>query len=238
MSYLYGIRFVGEISPIILALRQVRELSSATLIRKEIYTQPYDTIRFSQNRNNVHPLDMYCPHHPMLNVLNRVLSVYEKLPWLPVLSSYVPLRRIAMERAYQMVAYEDENTGYQTVGPVSKAFNIVCVYAHDGPESVAFKAHMSRVDDFLWLGESGLMMTGTNGTQVWDLVFLAQAMLETGLAEEEENRECVLGILDWLDKAQIKDDPKWYKEGYRHRSKGAWAFSTPEQSYTVSFGAR
>ena len=78
-----------------------------------------------------------------------------------------------------------------------------------------------------------MMMTGTDGTQLWDVAFFAQAIVETGLAEEEENKECVLGMLDWLDKAQIRDDPKWYKDGYRHASKGAWSFSTPEQSYTV-----
>ena len=41
-------------------------------------------------------------------------------------------------------------------------------------------------------------------------------------------------MLDWLDKAQIRENPKHYGQDYRHRSKGAWAFSTPEQSYTVS----
>ena len=158
---------------------------------------------------------------------------YENLPRIPFISSALPLRKAAIDRAYQLLVYEDENTGYQTIGPVSKSFNMVCRYAREGAESDAFKAHLSRVDDFLWLSKDGLMMTGTNGSQLWDLAFLAQALVETGLAEEEDNRTCVSGMLDWLDKAQLSDDPKWYKEGYRHRSKGAWGFSTPEQSYTV-----
>ena len=33
MSYLYGIRFVGKISPIVLALRQVRRIPLATLMQ-------------------------------------------------------------------------------------------------------------------------------------------------------------------------------------------------------------
>lgn len=168
-----------------------------------------------------------------MNALNRVVVLYEGLPRIPIVSSAIPLRKLANDRAYEIITYEDENTGYQTVGPVSKAFNLVCRYAREGPESDAFKKHLSRVDDFLWLGREGLMMMGTNGSQLWDLAFLAQALVETGLAEEDEDKDAVNGMLDWLDKAQIRDDPKHYEEGYRHTSKGAWAFSTPEQSYTV-----
>ena len=170
----------------------------------------------------------------MLKTLNHILVLYEKFPSLPFISTAVPIRQAAIDRVYQMITYEDENTTYQTLGPVSKSFNMVARFHREGSSSDAFKMHQSRVADFLWLSKDGMFMTGTNGSQVWDIAFLAQALVETGLAEEKENSETVKGMLDWLDKAQIKEDPKWYKEGYRHRSKGAWPFSTPEQSYTVS----
>ena len=141
---------------------------------------------------------------------------------------------MAIKRVYTLVKYEDENTGYQTIGPVSKAFNMLVRYHRNGPESEAFKAHLSRVNDFLFLGKDGMMMMGTNGSQLWDTAFMAQAAIATGLADQEENKDSVLGMLDWLDKCQMQENPKWYKEGYRHRTKGAWPFSTPEQSYTVS----
>ncbi|RXK41597.1 lanosterol synthase [Tremella mesenterica] len=222
MSYLYGTRFVGAMTPMVLALRQ------------EIYTQPYESIDWPSQRHNVSPIDIYSPVHPILSSLHSVLGIYEKLPHVPLLSSTVPLRQIANDRAYQLLSYEDENTGYQTLGPVSKAFNMVCRFAREGNESEAMKRHLSRVGDFLWLSQDGMMMMGTNGSQLWDLAFMAQAAVETGLAGEDDNEASVLGMLDWLDKAQLQHDPKWMKEGYRHRSKGAWAFSTPEQSYTVS----
>lgn len=129
---------------------------------------------------------------------------------------------------------EDEDTGYQTIGPVSKAFNLVARFAREGPESDAFKQHVAKIDDFLWLGKDGLMMCGTNGSQLWDLAFLAQAVTETGLAEEPGNAECLDGMLDWLDKAQIRSNTKHYPDDFRHPTKGAWGFSTPEQGYTVS----
>lgn len=222
MSYLYGVRFTAPITPLVWALRQ------------ELYTQPYDSIRWPAQRNNVSPLDIYCPHSKVMDGLHLLLGAYE---WMPAVSC-LPLREAGLKAAYQQVVYEDENSGYQTIGPVSKAFNIIARYAHEGPDSPAFKAHLSRVDDFLWLTKDGLMMTGTNGSQLWDLAFMAQAAVETGLADEEEFHGSVDGMLDWLDKCQIRDNAKWYKEGYRHRSKGAWPFSTPEQSFTVCAIAR
>jgi lanosterol synthase len=140
-----------------------------------------------------------------------------------------------VEAAYKLVCYEDENTGYQTIGPVSKMLNLVCRYAAEGPESEAFERHLARIDDFLWMGEEGMMMTGTNGSQLWDIAFLSQAVVETGIAASDApgNAEACVRALEWLDKAQMTEDPMWYGEAYRHRTKGAWPFSTPEQGYTV-----
>ena len=78
------------------------------------------------------------------------------------------------------------------------------------------------------------MMCGTNGSQLWDIAFAAQALIETGLGEEEEFRESLMGILRWLDNCQIRDNPKHYASSYRHTTKGAWPFSTKTQGYTVS----
>lgn len=182
----------------------------------------------------MNPIDIYCPHSRILDSLHAVCHIYEHLPRIPGLSSLLPIRKWALERAYQLVVYEDENTGYQTIGPVSKAFHIVARFAHDGADCESFKQHRIKVENFLWMGRDGLMMTGTDGSQLWDLTFISQAMRETGLALEEEHRESSVKMLEWLERAQIRGNPKWYKEGYRHRTKGAWAFSTQEQGYTVS----
>lgn len=153
---------------------------------------------------------------------------------MPSLSCLPSIRKAGLREAYKQIVYEDENTGYQTVGPVSKSFNMLCRYITEGPDSEAVKLHLAKVDDFLWLNRDGLFMTGTNGTQLWDIGFLAQAEVETGLANEPDNKKSVLHMLDWLDKCQIRGNPKHYERGYRHTSKGAWPFSTPEQSYAVS----
>ena len=78
------------------------------------------------------------------------------------------------------------------------------------------------------------MMCGTNGSQLWDIAYMDQALVETGLAMEDEFRESALGILRWLDRCQIRENPRHYHSAYRHATKGAWPFSTKTQGYTVS----
>lgn len=90
-----------------------------------------------------------------------------------VLSSYenciVPsLRRAGIEKAYNLIVLEDENTGYQTLGPVSKMFNLVARAHREGSDSEAYKQHAIKRQDFMWIGGEGMMMCGTNGSQLWD----------------------------------------------------------------------
>lgn len=80
---------------------------------------------------------------------------------------------------------EDENTSYQTVGPVSKAMNMMlvfdfetdkfndanqlffpisCRWLVEGPDSEAFQSHLGNIRDFMYMTHEGMMMTGTNGT--------------------------------------------------------------------------
>ena len=222
ISYLSSVKFVATPTPLTYALRQ------------ELYVEPYESINWGKQCNNINPLDVYSAHHPVFDALNVIIRAYESTPSLPFISSCLPIRKHGLNTVYNWIKREDENTGYQTIGPVSKAMNMVVRYHREGPDSVAFKKHLGRVDDFFWLGRDGLMMMGTNGSQLWDTAFMAQAAIETGLADAPENKESVLSMLDWLDKCQIRENPKYYIEGYRHRTKGAWPFSTPEQNYTVS----
>ncbi|PPQ66646.1 hypothetical protein CVT26_009400 [Gymnopilus dilepis] len=215
MSYLYGVRFKMEENDLILSLRE------------ELYPEDYYSVNWPAQRNNINKVDEYAPHTTLFNTIAAILSCYEHCT-LP------PLRRAGLERAYKLVVMEDENTGYQTLGPVSKMFNLIARYHAEGPESYAYKMHSIRRQDFMWIGAEGMMMCGTNGSQLWDVGFITQALVETGLANEEEFKESMVKALEWLDQAQIRDNPKHYEEAYRHTTKGAWGFSTTEQGYTVS----
>lgn len=150
-------------------------------------------------------------------MINVVLGGYE-------LCTLPPIRRAALAYAYKLVVQEDENTSYQTLGPVSKMMNLV-VRAHvDGPESTAYKQHEIKRQDFMWVGNEGMMMCGTNGSQLWDVGFITQALVETGLAGLEGNKESLIKALEWLEQDQILDNPKYFESSYRHATKGAWGF--------------
>ncbi len=68
--------------------------------------------------------------------------------------------------------------------------------------------HAIKRHDFLWVGANGANMSGTNGVQLWDLAFIVQALVETGLGEQEENRESLVKALEWLEQAQIGGQSK------------------------------
>ena len=195
--------------------------------RQELYTQDYYSIDWAAQGNNVCKVDLYAPHSALFDSLNVILAQYEKC-------SLPPLRRAALKRVYGLIITEDDNTDYQDLGPVNKMMNLIVRWYVDGPDSVAFKKHRRRRADFMWLGKEGMMMTGTNGSQLWDITFISQAIVESGLAAEEPNRPSCVKALEWLDQAQIKGNSMHYGKDYRHQSKGAWPFSTPAQSYTVS----
>jgi lanosterol synthase len=112
--------------------------------------------------------------------------------------------------------------------------NIRVSWLADGPSSESFQKHLERVPDFMWMSSQGMMMNGTNGSQLWDTAFAVQALTESGIAKEELARPYMLKALEFLDDCQIKDNMIDYEKYYRHISKGAWPFSTREQSYTVS----
>ena len=112
--------------------------------------------------------------------------------------------------------------------------NQVVRYVVDGPDSEALRQHALKRKDFMWIGPNWMSMGGTNGVQLWDLAFIVQALVESGLAEEVEFRKSLTKALKWLDETQIRENPKHYESAYRHRTKGAWPFSTREQSYVVS----
>ncbi|GAA6003609.1 hypothetical protein JCM10207_003508 [Rhodosporidiobolus poonsookiae] len=215
MGYLSGVGFQAEVDETISSLRE------------ELYTRPYASIDWPTLRNSISPSDVYAPHSRVANACFAVLDVYDR-----VAPSFI--RRHALEKAYRLVVMEDENTAYQTIGPVSKAMNMLCRWHKEGPKSDAFQQHLLKIRDFMWMSKDGMMMTGTNGSQLWDACFIAQALSESSLGSAPPNQASTLQLLKWLDGCQIRQNPVHYEEAYRHQTEGAWPFSTQEQGYTVS----
>jgi lanosterol synthase len=192
---------------------------------QELYVEDYDKINWFSHRSNIAPIDLYAPHPMLLEVAFFATGLVER-----VLPSKI--RNYALDNVYKLITMEDEDTSYQCQALVNKTMNMIARWDREGRSSEAYRKHKSRLRDFLWVSPTGMLVCGTNGSQLWDAAFIAQALFETGLATEPSNAASVAKLHEWLDDCQIKDNPKYMEEMCRHPSKGAWPFSTREQGYT------
>lgn len=217
MSFIYSKRYSLDVDPLTRQLRQ------------ELYTQPYDSIDFLSHRNSISSRDNYHPKTWVLNTINWALVNI----WNPYLRSGTLARR-AEAWAFDLIQSEDENTDFCNLGPVNGPMNMLACYIQEGDGSYSVRRHRERMHDFLWVKAEGMLMNGTNGAQVWDTSFLVQAVVDAGLAQEPQWKPMLIKALDFLDDQQIRENCREQTVSYRHPRKGAWAFSTREQGYTVS----
>ena len=217
MSYIASKRFVYPSTHLTQQLRQ------------ELYVEPYSSINFSSHRNSISPRDNYHPKTWILNLINWILVNI----WYAYLRTQGLARR-AEEWAWELIRYEDTNTDYADLAPVNSPMNFLACYIHDGPDSYSVRRHRETLQEFLWMKNEGMLMNGTNGVQTWDTAFLIQAVIEAGLAEDPKWRPMLTKALEFLDDQQIRENCKDQDICYRQQRKGAWAFSTRAQGYTVS----
>jgi squalene cyclase len=124
------------------------------------------------------------------------------------------------------------NHSYIAIGPVNKMINMLCVWIREGPDSAAFRQHVARVPDYLWMGHDGLKMNGTNGSQLWDTSFMVQALVESGI--KDEFAAVFRKSHDYVDVCQIRVDHPNHDKYYRDETKGGWPFSTRDIGWVVA----
>lgn len=130
-----------------------------------------------------------------------------------------------------LIQREDENTNYNGLATVSKAFQITAVYFSDGNHSVSLANHCEKLPTYLWQSEEGMTCSGTNGAQVWDTAFTVLAVVQAGLAQDDRFNSSMTKALEFLDVWQLRDN---LSDPYRQQRKGGWPFSTKENGYIVS----
>ena len=217
MSFIYSTRHVFPANSLI---KQLRE---------EIYTEPYSAINFASHRNSISPRDNYHPKSWILTIINWILVSL----WNPFLRTR-SLKQWAEDWTYDLIRREDENTDFADLAPVSAPMNMVACYIREGPGSYSVKRHRERLPEYLWMKSEGMLVNGTNGVQTWDTSWLIQAVVEAGLAEDPKWKTMLTKALEFLDDQQIREDCREQDTCYRQQRKGAWAFSTKLQGYTVS----
>ncbi|XP_057447339.1 cycloartenol synthase-like isoform X2 [Lotus japonicus] len=218
MSYLYSRRFVGPFNALVLSLR------------KELYTLPYHLLDWDQARNLCAKEDLYHPRPGIQKVLWGFLHHFGE----PLLTHwpFSKLRKKGLNHVMQHIHYENQNSNYTCIGPVNKVLNLVCCWL-ENPNSEAFKCHISRIKDYLWVAEDGMKMQGYGGSQIWDVAFSVQAILATNLVDEYGSM--LRKANNFLKCSQVtKNSSGNPSHWYRHISKGGWTLSTADNGWVVS----
>jgi lanosterol synthase len=194
-------------------------------LREELYLEPYSVINFSQHRGTIAPTDIKRPMSQIMSVMNRVLRLWE---------SYVRptwIHELANKAVRDLVRREDDNTSYNCIAPVSKAFHMAVVHFADGDDRTAVSLHKEKITTYISQIADGMTSGGTNGVQLWDTAFTVIAVAEAGLARAPEYKSSMQKALEFLEVSQIRDD---LADPYRQKRKGGWTFSTRDQGYIVS----
>ncbi|XP_022150301.1 beta-amyrin synthase-like isoform X1 [Momordica charantia] len=217
MSYLYGKRFVGSLTPLILQLRQ------------EIYNESYEDIKWSPARHYCAKEDK-CFERPLVQKLAWDSIQYFVEPLFRS-RAFKKLRNHALQITKSLIDYEDHNSRYITIGCVEKPLFMVACWS-DNPNGEAYKRHLARVKDYLWVGEDGMKMQSF-GSQSWDVALSIQAILATNL--HHEFSDTLKKGHDFIKKSQIKENPSGdFQRMHRHISKGGWAFSDQDHGWQIS----
>ncbi|KAI7870015.1 terpenoid cyclases/protein prenyltransferase alpha-alpha toroid [Spinellus fusiger] len=198
MSYIYAHRLSAPLTEFTKSLRD------------ELYTCPYNEINWDKQRNNIAVVDLYMPHSNLMDVINKADTYYKCIP-----TRWNWLRQYALKLTLEQIKIEDENSFYLDIGPVNKVMNWLVVFYHYGKDSYEFKKHVKRNADYMWMRDEGMMMNGTNGTQLWDATFIAQACVEAKLINIDAYHKSMFKTLDFIDITQ--------------------PFSTRDQGYTLSY---
>ncbi|KAG6771504.1 hypothetical protein POTOM_022872 [Populus tomentosa] len=147
-------------------------------MRRYLYNHQID---WEQTTNLCAKEDLFYPHPLLQDIVwacihNAVEPLLTRWP-------FSKLRQRALDSVMQRFHYEDETTQYVCLGPANKVLNMLCCWVED-PNSEAYKCHLARIKDYLWVAEDGMKMQGYNGSQFWDVSFTVQAILATNFADE------------------------------------------------------
>ncbi|PIA36978.1 hypothetical protein AQUCO_03100016v1 [Aquilegia coerulea] len=247
MSYLYGKRFVGPITNLILSLR------------KELHVEPFHQINWNKTRHVCAKEDLYYPHPFLQDMIWDSLYVFME----PLLTRW-PLSRLrekALRLTMKHIHYEDENSRYITIGCCEKALCMLACWV-ENPNSDAFKKHLARIPDYLWVAEDGMSMQ-CFGSQTWDTCYAVQALIACNFPDEIGNtlkkghdyikqsqvliqlymlnlykfsygeEQDMLNLYKFTSK--VTENPSGdFRSMHRHISKGSWTFSDKDQGWQVS----
>lgn len=218
MAYIYGHKFVGPITQTILDLR------------KELYCEAYDNIDWNKARNTCCKEDLRYPRTLVQEILWTSLHKFGE----PLLNRwpFTKLREKALTNIMEHIHYEDENSQYIDICPINKGLNMICCWI-EGGNSEAFKRHIPRIYDYLWVAEDGMKSQVYDGANLWETAFMVRAICSSNLSQEYGTT--LNRAYEYIKNSQVlKDHPGDQRHWHRQPSKGSWTLSTADNGWAVS----
>ncbi|OQU77013.1 hypothetical protein SORBI_3010G253500 [Sorghum bicolor] len=209
-----GRNLFWPITPIVLALRE------------ELYNIPYDNINWKEARHSCSKEDLLYPRSQVQNIIFTCLNKFVE----PMLNCWPinKLRERALHNLMEHIHYEDETTKYICLCPVNKVLNMICCWV-ENQNSDAFKKHLPRIYDYLWLAEDGMKAQVYNGCQSWETILTVYAFCSTNLIDEFG--PTIERAHEYIKRSQVLKDQPNYQSYYRQRSKGSWTLSTVDSGW-------
>ncbi|XP_063155921.1 lanosterol synthase-like [Candoia aspera] len=194
-------------------------------LRQELYVEDYSSIDWPAQRKYISEADLQAPHTWTLDALFALFNLYERY-------HLTSLRKKAIAELYEQIKADDIFSNYTNSSPVCKSFHLLISWHVEGANSAAFQEHVSRIYDYLWLGEEGMMMK-VMGSQTWDAAFTVQGFLEAGVQNDPEYNACLKKAHTFFKCSQIVDNPPNYQRYYRQMNKGGFPFSNRDNDWMV-----
>uniref|UniRef100_A0A0E0R725 Terpene cyclase/mutase family member n=1 Tax=Oryza rufipogon TaxID=4529 RepID=A0A0E0R725_ORYRU len=102
----------------------------------------------------------------------------------------------------------------------------------ENPNSYAFRQHLPRIHDFLWLAEDGMKSKVYGGCQCWETALIVQAYCSSGLTKEFA--ATLRKAHDFIKNSQVTKNCPSYSSFYRERSKGSWTLTNGENGWPIA----
>lgn len=214
IAFLYGKRFRASLPG---GLRDE--------LRRELYAQPYQSIDFKAFRHSVAATDVYVPITRLLRGVYNGLAAYERV-------HCNSLRAKGLRLCLEQILYEQRETRYQGISPVSGLLNCLAIFA-ENPAHPDLAPSIEGVEAWRWEdAQEGLRYVGAR-SNTWDTAFVVQAMLESP-EPVEGSAQALAKAHEFLDSAQLAEELPGYQAAWRDPALGGWCFSDGQHRWPVS----
>ncbi len=212
LSYLYGAEVEADRSPLI------------DRLRRELYPEGWDPARFAANRDNIATTDLYEPVGRGLQwVFSGARLLARAVPG--------PVRRRALDRAWEHIEFEFSSTEWVCLSPVNGMLFCLAMWSRDRRHPHLDHA-LDGIEYWVWEDEAeGMRICGAR-SDIWDTSFAIQALCEG--PELDAAKQLVDRASAWLPIAQLRHDIPRGRRHYREPARGGWGFANERHPWPVS----